>query len=401
MAAAPPNVESQDPPSASRADPRPRILFLFSDTGGGHRASANAVARAMELEYPGRFQVELLDPFVDGSRPFLRWLVYRYGFLIKHTPMLYGAIYHVTDNRAVLRAAIKVLGRQFRPGMRGNLARPVAAVVSFHPLLNHVVIETMHQARLSLPFITVVTDMSDFHRGWLAPQADLVVVPSPASRRYCVARGLDPRRVLSAGLPVDPRFTGPLPREEKRRLRARLGLEEAPTLLLVSGGEGSGRLGKQAVALDAAGLGLQLLVVCGRNARLRERLQRRAWRGRVHVLGFVDNMPELMQAADAVVTKAGPGTIAEALVSGLPLFLTSYVPGQEEGNVHFILEQKVGWYVPRVRRLVERVRQAFQEDHEELERMQGRADRIGRPQAAAEIAQLIAATVEPPAAGEW
>jgi 1,2-diacylglycerol 3-beta-galactosyltransferase len=108
-----------------------------------------------------------------------------------------------------------------------------------------------------------------------------------------------------------------------------------------------------------------------------------------------------MQAADAVVTKAGPGTIAEALVSGLPLFVTSYVPGQEEGNVHFILEHKVGWYVPRVRGLVRQVRHAFLEDHEELERMQGRAERVGRPQAAVEIAQLIAAAVEPPAASEF
>lgn len=378
-----------------------RIVFLFSDTGGGHRASARAVASALELEYPGRFQVELLDPFTNGSHPFLKWLVYRYGFLIKYVPPLWGAIFHLTDSRAALKAAIRVLGRQFRPGMKANLAEPPAAVVSFHPLTNHVVIETLHELGLKLPFITVVTDMSDFHRGWLSPQADMVVVPSAESRRYCVSKGLDPRKVFSAGLPVDPGFTGPLPRPERRLLRERLGLADTPTLLLVSGGEGAGRLGRQAIALDAAGLGLQLLVVCGRNQRLRARLARRKWRGAVHVMGFVDNMPELMQASDAIVSKAGPGTIAEALVSGLPLFLTSYVPGQEEGNVHFVLEQKVGWYVPRVRRLVRQVRQAFAEDHEELERMQGRADRVGRPQAAVEIAQLIAAAVEPPAAADF
>src|SRR5205807_983896 len=100
----------------------PRILFLFSDQGAGHRASATAVMRAMELEYPGRFDVQLLDPFIDGSRPFLRWVVYRYNWLIKHMPRTYGLIFHGTDNRAMTLAAIRMFGRQFRPGIRKALA---------------------------------------------------------------------------------------------------------------------------------------------------------------------------------------------------------------------------------------------------------------------------------------
>jgi 1,2-diacylglycerol 3-beta-galactosyltransferase len=353
----------------------------------------------MEMEYPGRFDVELLDPFVDGSQPLLRWLVYRYNWLIKYMPRTYGAIFHGTDNRVMTRFAIRILGNQFRPGIRGKLTREQpAGVVSFHPLTNHLVVEAIEKLRLEVPFITVITDMSDFHRFWMSKKADVVVVPSPEARRYCVRKGLDARKVHVAGLPVDPRFTGPLHGAAKRELRERLGLEDKPTLLLVAGGEGAGRLAAQTKALDAAGLGLQLLVVCGRNERLQHRLAARSYQGSVRVFGFVDNMPELMQASDAVVTKAGPGTIAEALISGLPIFLTYYVPGQEGGNVHFVVEQGVGYYTRRVSRLVELVRRSFVEDRQEFERMQGHAEKVGRPGAAAEIADLIAAAVQPPVA---
>ncbi len=377
----------------------PRILFLFSDQGAGHRASATAVLRAMEIEYPDRFDIQLLDPFVEGSQPFLRWAVYRYNWLIKHMPRTYGMIFHGTDNRAMTRAAIRLLGNQFRPGIRRNLNdQKPAGVVSFHPLTNHLVAEAIEKVGLDVPFITVITDMSDFHRFWMSKKADVVVVPSPEARRYCVRKGLDARRVHVAGLPVDPHFTGPLHGLAKRDLRARLGFEDKPTLLLVAGGEGGGRLAAQAKALDAAGLDLQLLVVCGRNDKLRRRVAERQYQGTLHPFGFVDNMPELMQASDAIVTKAGPGTIAEALISGLPIFLTHYVPGQEEGNVNFVLEQGVGYYARRVSKLVSLVRHSLVEDRDEFERMQGHAEKVGRPGAASEIADLIAAAVEPPEA---
>src|ERR1700682_2121782 len=374
----------------------PRVIFLVSDTGGGHRASAEAVEKAMQLQYPGRFQIDTIDPFIEGSRPLLRWLVYRYTWLIKHMPRTYGLVFHGTDNRMAIRAAVRTFGRQLRPGIDRSVGvEPPAGIVSFHPLTNHVTVEVLDKLKLAIPFVTVITDMTDVHRFWMTRKADVVVVPSVEARRLCIRKGLDPRRVHVAGLPVNPRFSGPLHGAEKTALRRRLGLVDEPTLLLVSGGEGAGRLRAQARALDKAGLGLQLLVVCGRNERLCRKLQSQSWQGNVHVFGFVENMPDLMRASDAVVTKAGPGTISEALISGLPIFLTGYVPGQEEGNVSFVTDQGLGYYTPRARKLVNAVRHSLVEDREEFDRMQGRAEAVGRTDAAAEIAQLIAAAVEP------
>ncbi|MDQ6748985.1 MAG: glycosyltransferase, partial [Candidatus Dormibacteraeota bacterium] len=376
---------------------RPRILFLFSDTGGGHRASASAVARALELEYPAHFDVQLVDPFVQGGGPLLGWIVYRYNFMLKHLPRTYGFIFHATNNRAIMRLAIRVFGRQVRPGLRRHLQElKPDGIVSFHPLTNHVTVEVMDEIGIKVPFITVVTDMVDLHRFWLTGRADLVVVPSTEARRYCIKRGLDPRKVHVEGLPVNPNFTGPASREERREMRHKLGFEpDQPTLLMAAGGEGAGRLGAFARALDNAGLGLQLVVVCGRNAKEREKLSRRTWKGKVHVLGYVDNMPELMRAADTMVTKAGPGTITEALVSGLPIFLTGFVPGQEEGNVRFVEEEGVGFFTPSPRKLVKAVRARMINDTQGFDRMRGRAEKVSSKDSSQEIAELVAATVDP------
>jgi 1,2-diacylglycerol 3-beta-galactosyltransferase len=376
---------------------QPRILFLFSDTGGGHRASANAVARALELEYPGHFDVQLVDPFVQGGGPLLGWIVYRYNFMLKHLPRTYGFIFHMTNNRAIMRLAIRIFGRQVRPGLRRHIddMKP-DGVVSFHPLTNHVTIEVLDELGLKVPFITVVTDMVDLHRFWLTRRADLVVVPSTEARRYCVKRGLDPRKVHVEGLPVNPNFVGPATRDERRAARGSLGFtEDAPTLLMAAGGEGAGRLGAFARALDNAGLGLQLIVVCGRNEKERARLLKHSWNGAVHVLGYVDNMPELMRASDAIVTKAGPGTITEALVSGLPIFLTGFVPGQEHGNVRFVEEEGVGFFTPSPRKLTRAVRERMINDANGFDRMRGRAEKVARKDSSQEIAELVAATVDP------
>jgi 1,2-diacylglycerol 3-beta-galactosyltransferase len=374
----------------------PRVLFLFSDTGGGHRASANAVAHALDLEYPGRFEVRLLDPFVQGGGPVLGWMVYRYNFMLKHLPRTYGFLFHATNNRAAMRFAIRVFGRQVRPGIRRHLEEwKPDGVVSFHPLTNHVTVEVMDQIGLKIPFITVVTDMVDLHRFWLTKRADLVIVPSTEARRYCIRRGIDPRRVHVEGLPVNPTFTGPPSREERRRIREQLGFSEQPTLILAAGGEGAGRLGAFARALDKAGLGLQLIVVCARNEKLRQQLLKRRWKGAVHVLGYADNMSDLMRASDAIVTKAGPGTITEALVSGLPIFLTGFVPGQEEGNVSFVEEEGVGFYAPSPRKLVKAVREHMVNDSQGFDRMRGRAEKVAQKDSSLEIAELVAATTEP------
>src|ERR1700730_1027990 len=112
----------------------PRVIFLVSDTGGGHRASAEAVEKA-------------------------RGLVYRYNWLIKPMPRTYGLVFHGTDNRLAIRAAVRAFGRQLRPGINRSVGpEPPAGIVSFHPLTNHVTVEVLDRLKLEIPFVTGITD---------------------------------------------------------------------------------------------------------------------------------------------------------------------------------------------------------------------------------------------------
>jgi hypothetical protein len=137
-----------------------------------------------------------------------------------------------------------------------------------------------------------------------------------------------------------------------------------------------------------------VVAVCGRNARLRRRLDRLAARsrGRLTVTGFTGNMADLLRCCDLVVTKAGPGTIAEAACCGAPMLLTSHVPGQESGNTELVAEAAAGRSLPGVRRLVAEIGR-LREDQGALDAMRAASARMSRPGAAADIAALIAGLV--------
>lgn len=258
-------------------------------------------------------------------------------------------------------------------------------VLSVHPLLNHVTAGVIQHGGRSRALMTVVTDLIAVHRGWTCRRADLVVVPTEQAFR-AARRRVAPDRVQLLGLPVDLRFR-PLRPGEQAAERRRLGLDaDRPTVLISGGGEGSGSLFDQVLALSASPRPWQVIAVCGRNERLRSRLLRIHLSTHTLLLGFVDNMPELLRASDLAVGKAGPGMIVEALVTGIPLVLTSYLPGQEGGNVRFTVDEGVGRYAPSPRRLVAAVEELLGGDGALYRAMAARAAEMARPHAALDIA---------------
>jgi 1,2-diacylglycerol 3-beta-galactosyltransferase len=145
------------------------------------------------------------------------------------------------------------------------------------------------------------------------------------------------------GLPVHPRFAAGL--IAKTEARQKLGWDaELPAIVFVGGGSGMGRMQELAAQINTLDQPLQLIVVAGRNAALKASLEAVQWKHRTAVYGFMTNMPELMAAADVLVTKAGPATISEACMAGLPIILSDAIPGQEYGNVKYLTENGAGVY---------------------------------------------------------
>ncbi len=372
-----------------------RLLFLIADTGGGHRAAATAVERQMAVTAPGEFEIIILDPFTSAKPRVIGGTAGLYGPITRHARWLWGGLYHSTNSRA----AVALLGRTVLRSVTVAVAEAIGrvdpdCVVSFHPLLNHVSVRAVHGHARRIPMVTVITDLVDIHVAWACPDVDAVVVPSPGGLDHCRRAGIPASRCHDFGLAVDRRFTElPGDPEGIAAIRRRLGLRTDGFVLLVCGGaDGSGGLVKHARAIAAASLDVDLVVICGRNDRARSALAGlHTGSGRaVRVLGYVDNMPEWMRASDVVVSKAGPGTIAEALCCGLPLLLVWYLPGQERGNVEWVVDIGAGRYVPRDAQLVDAVAELAVPGSEALATMRAAVKAAARPDATRRIAGLIA-----------
>jgi 1,2-diacylglycerol 3-beta-galactosyltransferase len=198
-------------------------------------------------------------------------------------------------------------------------------------------------------------------------------------------------RVHITGLPVSERFCKPV--SDRTALRAQLGWpQDLPMTLLVGGGEGMGPLAETAEAIAASGIRTGLAVVSGRNKKLQERLEAQHWPYSTFVYGFIRNMPDLMGAADVLVTKAGPGTVTEALNAGLPMILYSKLPGQEDGNVTFVTDEGAGIWAPKTKLIVASLKE-WVNDPVKREEAASTCRRLARPQAAHSIASILASQV--------
>jgi len=364
----------------------PRILILFSDTGGGHRAAARALTDALKQLDP-TCDVTVADPLISQGPAVVRRLASLYSPMIQRSRAAWGAVYHSSNTKPTFAAIRAVFG----PGVRKVIIDLVAmhdpdVVLSVHPLLNHIAHQAILKCGRPRALMTVITDLVDFHRGWTFSRADLVVAPTELARKVALRRRVPADRIKLLGLPVDLRFRPPAP-GEKRALRRRYGLDEARfTVLVMGGAAGVGNLIKQVRVLAWEPHQWQVIAVCGRNEKLRSRLARVRFATPTLVLGFVDNMPELMRASDVIVTKAGPGAIAEALATGVPVLVTGFLPGQESPNVDFVVEAGFGAYTPRESDLLDEVR-VLAEGGPTWQEMSRKAAEMAHPYASSDIAR--------------
>jgi 1,2-diacylglycerol 3-beta-galactosyltransferase len=377
------------PGSLSSMSRQPYIVYLFSDTGGGHRSAAQAIMEAMDAEYPACTRQEMLDIFGAYAPGILRKVPQSYPPLSRR-PRLLGWIFHRSDGMGRTRLFLRFLWPFVRRNLRSMLRdHPADLFVSVHPLINPPLGHALDALHIPTPYLTVVTDLVTAHATWFWKRADKLVVPTQAAAERGIRYGYPADRLHVIGLPVAGRVAHPKD-EDPAAIRRRLEWpEDRPVILLVGGGEGMGPLEVIAKALDSARLPANLVVVAGRNAALRARLEQHAWQTPTRIYGFTREMPDFMRAAHILVTKAGPGTISEALCAGLPMVLYSRMDGAEEGNEDYVTHSRAGVYAPRPDQVVQAVSGWLDQPaaREEAARCCLAA---ARPQAARDIARLIA-----------
>ncbi|MBT3313428.1 MAG: glycosyltransferase [Anaerolineae bacterium] len=364
---------------------KPHILFLFSDTGGGHRSSTESIIEALHLEFGDSITTEMVD-FLKGGAPLpFNKMPDWYPEMVK-APHLWGLSFKISDSRLRARAITAsmwpYIGKAAKQLVENH---PADLVVAVHALATTSFLKALGDERP--PFVTVVTDMVSTHALWYDARSDLTLVPTQMARERALKYGMSAERLRVVGQPLPERCA--VPSGTKAELREKFGWGQDEFIaLLVGGGDRMGPIEDTVQAINDSGLYIGLIVVTGRNKELKAKLEAKDWNIPIYIYGFTKDLPDFMRATDVLITKAGPGTIAESLAAHLPLILFSRLPGQEDGNVTFVQETETGVWAPNPQDVV-RTLARWMTHPNTREKVVENCKKAAKPEASRTIARII------------
>ncbi|XP_073010067.1 probable monogalactosyldiacylglycerol synthase 3, chloroplastic [Typha latifolia] len=373
------------------------VLILMSDTGGGHRASAEAIRDSFRIQYGDEYKVFVQDLCKDHAGWPLNNMERSYKFMVKHV-QLWKVAFHTTSPRWVHCFYLAALAAFYAKKVEAGLKKyKPDIIISVHPLMQHIPLWVLKWQGLQsrVLFVTVITDLNTCHPTWFHNDVNRCYCPSEEVSKRALIENLQPSQIRVFGLPIRPSFCCAV--LVKEDLRKELEMDpDLPAVLLMGGGEGMGPVKKTAKALGESlfnhELGKpigQLIVVCGRNKNLSSTLEAIQWKIPVKIKGFVTQMEKWMGACDCIITKAGPGTIAEALIRGLPIILNDFIPGQEVGNVPYVVDSGAGVFSKSSKETAQLVARWFGSESDELKLMSQNALKLAQPNAVFDIVKDI------------
>jgi len=366
-----------------------RVLILTADAGFGHRSAAIAVEEALKIKYGSQVHVNIINPLDDKRVPFLlRESQSDYDKIVRNAPELYKIGYDVSDATIASFLMETVLTVMFWEVIRDVLRKYRPDVIfSTYPMYQAPLTALFSVFRTFVPLLTVVTDLATVHRLWFNTQVDALLVPTEAVRELAVSYGVPPEKIHVTGIPVHPAILQN--QRSKAEARLALGWEKDLRTILAVGSRRVEHLIDVIHVVNHFGTPLQLAVVTGKDAKMFADLQSIEWHVPVHLYDYVTNMPEMMRAADLIISKAGGLIVTESLASGLPMMLVDVIPGQEEGNKDYVVSNQAGVYVSSPLKALEELAHLLGRGGEMLGEYSRNASRVGRPQAAFDAADLI------------
>lgn len=284
-----------------------KILITHVPAGSGHEKAAEAVQMAIREKHPGAEAVLLNG--LEGMSPWYQW-TFTAGYIgmIHRHPQIWGLLYHLADLRGLAWAAYGL--HRLTNGSHGRnleqifLRHRPDAIVGAHFFPVEVAAFLKKKGKLRSRIIAVITDYLP-HSVWIAPGVDFYVVGCSATRDELIRRGVPGDRIRVTGIPIHPKFKR---RHERKPLAEKLGIRpDLFTVLVGSGGFGTGPVAEEISAFRAVPERMQLLIVTGKNSALYQHLEnmRESIPHDLKIYRFVDNMDELMDVSDVMVTKPG------------------------------------------------------------------------------------------------
>jgi hypothetical protein len=327
-----------------------KIDFIYFDAGGGHRAAATALKAVIdEQKRPWDVQMvnlqEILGP-LDVFRKVTRLELNEIYNQMLARGWTLGSAQGLKFMHGVIRLyhrpAVRMLEKYWAA------ARP-DLVVSLVPNFNRALFESLQKALPAVPYVTILTDLADYPpHFWMEKQEQFLICGSDKAIAQARALGYPEDRIFRAsGMILRPTFYAPVTVDRVAE-RKKLGLDpERPTGLVLFGGQGS----KVMLEIAERLADTQLILICGKNAGLAERLRRLPVRASRYVEGFTSEIPHYMSLADFFIGKPGPGSISEAVAMGLPVIVerNMWTLPQERYNADWVLERNAGLVVPNFR----------------------------------------------------
>ena len=329
-----------------------KILILTAGFGDGHNAAARSLRDAIEL-LDEDARAEVLDLFADSYGVFNTFARKTYLGVVQYAPKLWGGIYSLMENPFVERQ----LGGFTR--LQSKLEKVLEetqpdCVVSTYPVYAHA-IKKIYRSHHERPFrfITVVTDSITVNSAWYHAPSDFFCVANDATAEVLRKGGVPAKQIQTLGFPVSPAFANP-PAE----LPLPIGREPRRVLYIINTGKKkAGKAIDRLLELDD----VHLTITVGRDRDLRLKLIERTRKhaDRVRILGWTNQMPELLMSHHLVIGKAGGAIVQEAIAARCPMIVNQVIPGQEEGNAELIWRFGLGAIAGKNREVAELVENAF------------------------------------------
>ena len=365
-----------------------KVLFLSISTGQGHSSTANAVMD--ELIRRG-VDCRFLDAYAYLNPVLCRAVSQGYLLATSVIPSTYGRFYRFYEKRDERRTAPSlgnvrnsVLSLKLEKYLREEFDPDV--IVCTHVFAAQLIHAMKLRGQLRAKSIGIVTDYT-IHPFWKdVPSIDYFVIASELLIRQAVNKGLPAGRLLPLGIPVNPKFGA---RMEKAEARRQLSIDPGKsTVLLMSGSMGHGNIAKLLTQIDSLEYDVQVLAVCGTNMRAKHKIEKMKTRKKVYSYGYVHNVELMMDAADCIITKPGGLTTSEALAKHLPIVMVNPIPGQEERNVEFLLNNGLAMNVTQTFTLDEALFQLFYYP-QKLANMTANIELVGKPNATRDLCDFI------------
>lgn len=363
-----------------------KALVLSVTAGQGHNSTAKAICAYFEAI---GCQAEMLDTLEYINRILGETVSRGYLMVASNAKLAYKGGYRLAELRKKSQSMLSP--SRFTGNAMGK--KLVKYINSYDPdviLCTHVfpciILDVLKEkGYLKAKTIGILTDFM-FHPYWEESTGlDYMVIPNEQLVLQGLRKGFKNEQLLPLGIPIHPKFSKI---GEKTQARAELGLDiDKRTVLLMSGGAGYGNIEKTVAALDRVPFDFQLITVCGSNKEAKAKIDAMKTKKRVMNLGFVNNIDQLMDASDCIISKPGGLTTSEAMAKGLPMIIVDPIPGQEERNVEFLTNNGVAMAVTSTSTLEDVIYQLLANPHR-VEAMKNAIDIIAKPDSTKDICEF-------------